>query len=386
MEAIAYWIELSLEELEEHSRRGFDKKDPLEFYAFVLFSYLRGDSAALAEAAMHASANEANLPIWRPINTLTKLRYECRIRSISTLTLAETLGLAEEKSEWQGELFFVAALACDVLEREADSYQFYQKAAYYLEKISARRKALKARYNSLAALTCIEPERKLIMDHQRVYRLARKLGDDYLAGLTLLNISREFQRLSAHRSALKFVNRALTLLQKKSLGTVTYFLTLLHRADVLLDLDRAIEANYDIELASASEFPEVLAALRVLSERRTTLATWNYGQSLTPTWRERLEKRLDTPLHPQSLGALEDRLVNLISLAPRSKFELIENLWGQEIDLEFLESRLKSMVYRIRKKWPGSIVLSNGRYRLADDSLLQKMREPLLEPGASLAR
>jgi hypothetical protein len=215
----------------------------------------------------------------------------------------------------------------------------------------------------------------MIVDYQRLYRRARSLRDDYLAALMLINISREFQKIDAIRSALRFVNRALAHLRRGQMGTVTHYLALVHRADLLMSMDRQIDAILDIETASMSEFPEVRAAIKVLSNKKLESSKEELDKNLIPNWKERLDLRTGKLVRKPSLGEMEDKLLQMIGIRPRTKFELIDELYGDSVDLQFLEARLKSMIYRIRQKIPNAIVFNQNRYQLADESVIDRQNE-----------
>ncbi|NUM87940.1 MAG: hypothetical protein HUU37_01935 [Bdellovibrionales bacterium] len=52
------------------------------------------------------------------------------------------------------------------------------------------------------------------------------------------------------------------------------------------------------------------------------------------------------------------------------RMELVIALYGGRIDPEAGENRLKNLLNRVRKKYPGLIVTENGRYRIGDPELL----------------
>ncbi|MNL58796.1 hypothetical protein D3C87_1824650 [compost metagenome] len=68
---------------------------------------------------------------------------------------------------------------------------------------------------------------------------------------------------------------------------------------------------------------------------------------------------------------MEDRLVCLVSCRPRDKFEIIDDLYGEKIDFDAAENRLKNLLNRLRKKRPGLIQLIDGRYHIVDGEALE---------------
>ena len=366
----AKWIEASLEELSEAHFSGFEEDSPLAGYSEVLFRYLGGDISGLGKLTPRLAEKSGLGWEWELVSKLQQLRLAVRERKLSFDDCRPALEFAETSGQWAGEIFFVVGLACDVLNRQEDAQKYFAKAAQKLEEIGAHRKALLSRFNSLVSISHIEPERKMIVDYQRLYRRARGLRDNYLAGLMLINISREFQNIGAIRSALRYVTRALAHLRRGHLGTVTYYMALVHRADLLMALNRQIDAILDIEAASVSDFPEVRAAIEVLSKKKLDASREDLEQNLIPNWKERLESRLANADRSPTLGELEDKLLQFIGVKPRTKFELIDELYGEGVDIHFLEARLKSMIYRLRQKLPNAIVYSENHYRLADESVI----------------
>jgi hypothetical protein len=368
-------IEASLESLSEARLIGFDLKSIKGAYSEVLYCYLSGDIGGLEKVVNSLCEQGKSNNEWEIVAELSILRLKVRKRLVSLNDCECLLRLAEANPLWSGEIYFVIGLACDVADLQTEAQKYFAIAARDLEKFGANRKALLARYNSLVSITHLEPERKMIVDYQRLYRRARSLRDDYLAALMLINISREFQKIDAIRSALRFVNRALAHLRRGQMGTVTHYLALVHRADLLMSMDRQIDAILDIETASMSEFPEVRAAIKVLSNKKLESSKEELDKNLIPNWKERLDLRTGKLVRKPILGEMEDKLLQMIGIRPRTKFELIDELYGDSVDLQFLEARLKSMIYRIRQKIPNAIVFNQNRYQLADESVIDRQNE-----------
>ena len=68
---------------------------------------------------------------------------------------------------------------------------------------------------------------------------------------------------------------------------------------------------------------------------------------------------------PRRLTRLENRLLEQLIEAPKTKFELVESLYGMGQDFSSAENRLKVLISRLRKKHPGTISLVSSKYSLA---------------------
>jgi len=309
----------------------------------------------LQKIATYLAGPKCMLPEKELLESLTLLRTAIRERRCSEPE--GTLRFAENFPAWLGEIHFVVALAFETLENHEKSKLHYRIAADELARIGAKRKALKADMNHLAADSCIEPDSKrLIADYLFGYRQARKLKEFGIAGTVLNNVSREYHRIGAYAMALKFSNRAVALLER-DFGTLHYYLAIVHRAHVLLDLGRSEEAQLDLDRARASTFIEVKSALALLEDKEAAAD----AKHLTPSWRERKATQAPTPL-----TELENQLIELLSQEPREKFELMDALYGKKLSFEVRENRFKVLLSRLRTKRPGLIVLKKARYHLSE--------------------
>lgn len=75
---------------------------------------------------------------------------------------------------------------------------------------------------------------------------------------------------------------------------------------------------------------------------------------------------IDTTLHECILTKQEAHLIGTLEKhGPQSKFQLIEILFGENIDIFSGENRLKNLLSRIRQKAPDSILFKEGSYYLS---------------------
>src|SRR5689334_2618763 len=78
-------------------------------YIQILIAYLNGDVPTLRSLVQGMSAWEES--DWRSISAVARVRLQIRTREISSSDLEKLKQLAAERSQWQGEFFFVAAMA-----------------------------------------------------------------------------------------------------------------------------------------------------------------------------------------------------------------------------------------------------------------------------------
>jgi tetratricopeptide (TPR) repeat protein len=224
--------------------------------------------------------------------------------------------------------------------------------------------------NVLVCESHVHPERNLFARYHDLYRRAQRRGvrELIVATTCLLNISREYQRAGAYMVALKYCNRALQFFELQ-MGELNYFLTLAHRAHLLCELGRRAEARLDYEAAKLGNFKEVEAALEMIEpllNGETPKPSEN--SALLPTWRERsLELRSEA--RPK-LSALEEKLIGFLSSGPQDRIDILEAIYGSNLDYETKLNRFKSLLGTLRKKYPNFVHCEQGKYRLADELLV----------------
>lgn len=360
-------IQARIEELLEYQIYNFES-DLIKDYSEVLLYYLKHDDEKLEK-----SVNNLKLKNSR-IAAIAELRFQIRKMNIDLGVLE--LVMAEMKSHthdlWKGEFAFVAAMAYEQLRKHPESRDLYYLSHQHLDKGGASRKAIKALQNYLAEESRVNPHKSLIPDYHYVYMRAKKLKDYAVAAMSLSNISREYQIRKAYLPALKFANKSIAFAEKER-GSRCFYLTLAHRSHIYWEMGRAYEARKDYEEILAAEFLEVKSVAeflnKLINNSNTDLKMTSY---LPENWKERIQFK--TPLsEPKANRAsvLEEQLIQFLSQTPRDKFEIIENIYGHNIDFMVSENRLKNLLNRLRKKYQGRIVFENGKYHFINDSILQ---------------
>ncbi len=356
-------LDLNLRDMVPLNSDSFTDKDSYYYYQ-VIKTYSRDELDSLAELAQ---SDEVTLAFKR----LALLRLEIRRKNVKAKTIAELLICASNNQALNGEIYFVVGFAFESLAEHLHSRNYYRKSFEAFESAKVHKKAVKALHNVIAAESRIYPQKKFIIDYLYVASRAKKIKEFGIAGLACLNISREYQIIGAHDAALKFCNRALRLMENDS-GGLQHCLAIVHRAHLLSEMKRYLEAKIDYQLASISPYPEVQSALKALDLITNKNSNDKFDKDkLLPTWLERVEQKGNSQA---ILGPVESKLISYLSEKPQDKFKLIELLYDSVSDHLSLENRLKVLINRVRKKRPGLIVFEDGKYRIADESCLTGIR------------
>jgi hypothetical protein len=305
------------------------------------------------------------------LKKIAVLRFEIRARRVEMPAVREAVELMlglENHNPWKAEFSFVIAMAYEIRGEDESASTYYRSASKFFDLCKIPKKSVKALQNYLAAESRVHPEKKLFVDYHYVYRKAKKCQEYAAAGVALANISREYQNAGAFSLALKYANRAAAIL-KKDFGSIHYFLTIAHRAHLLFEMGRVVEAKNDFEELSLGQFQEVIAAKEALAALFAGKRL-EANANLIFNWQERVKEKRENSIRTKAvLSALEEKFVHFLSEAPREKYDIILYLYGEGVDLEVAENRFKNLLGRLRKKCSELLVFENGKYRLADDSI-----------------
>lgn len=369
---LAQLLDSNLEELIDLLRKV---EDPvLRIYGEILRLYLQGNVISLRSLLDSLPAQGLPLRDLRMLQSLGRARLRIREKTVDRETLNALEACLELFPDWKCETEFLIAMAYESLEDHGRAKEAYEKAVGPLEKEGAPKKAAKAALNAIACESHIFPDRKLFAEYHQIARQGIRVGASDVAGIAFLNISREYQLLGARLAALKYVNRAISLLQGQT-GTRPYFMAIAHRCHVFLELGRREEAQIDFEMIRMSPLPEAQGTIEVL-EKLISKTSSSVGAlqplRLTPTWEERWShaQNHETRLNVTYLAPLEDRLVQFLSRGPKDKFEIIQFLYENKGAFASLDRRLTNLLVRVRKKHPGLLVFSGGKYRISDEVYL----------------
>lgn len=96
-------------------------------------------------------------------------------------------------------------------------------------------------------------------------------------------------------------------------------------------------------------------------EKRELISCRHYG--IARNISKRIEAIENSTIIPKdNLSQLEAKLIESLNSSPKTKFEIIDELYGSEIDSFAAENRLKNILFRLKSKFPGLIRLKNGKY------------------------
>lgn len=353
-------LESSLEELVELSYSG-EITDPLErLYSEALMYYLKGEEALLKEYS------EGSLGALKP---LVEFRYKLltntyRKEDVDRLFnhLSQVLPFSIE-GLWRGELLFVVAnayLESGCFEKAKENF----KSAFRVLKMhGAERKAVRALFNAVVAESRIHPSKSLICDYEIVIKQASRVGDRATQGMCELNISREYDLLGSSRTAMEHIQKSIAYLSDDK-QTRHYFLALTHRSHLYLQLGQFERAYLDYEAASISPHEQVQESLKVLN--RLIGHKQEIEESrISVMWKEKLHSKRSFEKF-KGLTDSEIRVIDLLKESPLKKEDLIERLYGDQIDYQSALNRFKVLLSRLRKKNPNLIEMDKSKYRLSD--------------------
>lgn len=372
----AVLIQANLEELFNIENSKLNEDNLLNHYLLVLKNYLRGDSKELLEITNQKSFEF--LPNFYKI--LIKLRLSLlnlQFDNALIIKINEEINSEEFENQfsyWLGEINFVVGNIYLESKEYENAKNSFRQAYSELNLINAKQKAIKSLFNVLVSESRLNPSKKLLIDYEFVNRKALEVNEIIVAGLCNLNISRELQLIGSLNLALKYVNKSIDLL-KSDMGVNHYYSSILHRCHLLIELERRVEAQLDLEEARLAPFhsiQEAVKLLEVLYKNKFQLAeiensTVHINENkLDPTWKGRL-KDFISQKKISKLSDLESLMIESLLNSPKTKNELIELLYGNQIDYSASENRFRVLLSRFKKRHPGLIIQNDKSYRISDE-------------------
>lgn len=354
---------LELNDLEVNCGQSLSGDPELMLYLRIMQAFFSGQGDLIERAIRD---NTGNRDISADLLILIRMR---RLLKTQPVDLEKIVALNEAMNGpswplWRAEALYVCASAHQALKFYEVAEKSYKEAASLYNRGGAVRKALRASLSAVASRSCLYPHFRLFSEYHQIVEKSLEINEGLTAATALINISREFQLLEGFHLALKYCYRALEILGRQAFGSREHGMGLVHRADLLFKLERTHQAQEDLFYALTFNHPEVQTACEVLSKKyQLELKTIQPNQIL-PTWQERLHEG-NKP--DAKLGELGERLLELLSQRPHSKFELMQILYGDQIDLESRENRLKNLIFRVRSRLPQLIYFENSLYYLAPD-------------------
>jgi hypothetical protein len=354
-------IQFELSELEEWQWKNEDSH-VLSKYAEAMIAYLCYDTERLKPIVTDMG--------W--MNAFIEMRLKIRTRDFTIDTCQHFAQYLERHKHdfFYAEGCFILALAFDNLRDHRRMRDWYRKAGKSLEKDGCYKKAIKAYQNALAAETRIYPDKHFIRQHCLIYKKAKAVGAKIVMGTTLANIAREYQKLGAFHAGLKYAQLAVNLYEDAP-DSREYFHALLQRAELLVLLERILEAKVDLDMVKIAKFPEIQEALRTFEAIYFGAANEINVGIMAPAWQERAQHQAEERSR-SSLSPKEEKLITILAKGKKDKFQIIEALYPDEKDIIKLENRLNNVLNRLRKKLPGLVHFDGKNYFLSDQIVLKK--------------
>ncbi len=361
-------IEANLAELLDFRIQAVGGAVIISYYIEVLIAYLQSDLPRLNELSKTIPEN-LSLKEYQYLSLILAVRTQIRKRFFHKNDVEQLLEYEAPSKTWRAEGLFVAAMYYETKENNKASKDLYLRATQALSKVKCEKKSVRALLNYVVMESRLYPEKKLISDYLFIAKKAKNVGALSVSGVAYLNISREYQKILALELALKHCKLAIKELNSDH-GSLHYYLSIVHRCHLYLEMGRFPEALLDYQRASISQLSEVRCALQIIDVLlKKQVINQSVMTQATPTWKERIQE-LKSDKNTKSLTQLEQKLVDLISHASYSKFDLMDALYSSEKSFTSKENRLKVLMSRFRKKCPGLLIRSEGKYFLADEVFL----------------
>lgn len=272
--------------------------------------------------------------------------------------LCETVDLEPlTRTVWAAEFFFLFARVNEFEEKNKEACDLYKQAALLYDLHSCMKKSLRSILNSLVCYGRAEKENEVLPQYVGLYEQSLHHNDCIVAATCCHNISVTLFSIGARQSSLDWANKAIAELTGDT-GSLNYFQCLLHRADTLLKMNRLWEAQRDIDEALISDHITIQGAAGKLQNKIDGTNNLNDNAIISPGWK----KRESDPLINASLTESEDKLIGFLIQGNKSRQAIIQHLWNDGAEQEYLIDRFKQVLKRLRKKFGYPIRQKDGKY------------------------
>lgn len=335
----------------------------LKDYARILISYFKKDVVELRRIVENLNDTKdkfCSLEEFELIKRLSELRlairngevkweYIHRLKSLTRLINPSLLSL------WEGEIYIVIGFALSEINQLRKSSYYYKKSINGFEAIGAYKKQIRAIHNFAATISCLDKTKYVLKEYLFVYRQAYKFQAFDYAALALANLAHEYQNLGLMRLADKYSKKAILLVENNQ-NSLQYYLVLLQRAHILIDLGKISFAQDLLDRCQNSPFSEIQGGLLIMNSiiKQTPLFKDNQFENIIvlPGWKERYKLSMKRKKKEIKPTFLEEKLIFLLSIRNRTMHEIIFKLYGSKIELEHTKNRFFVMLNRIDKKFP----------------------------------
>jgi tetratricopeptide (TPR) repeat protein len=367
-----------------------------------------GDCEAAAARLRDLRVPESSSTATEVMRRLVAVRLALK-QSLAREDLPERAMVVAEAPWLMAEWDFVKGLECFHAGAFAKGATYFARAELSFDRLGMHSRAFLASYNAqigrtyasetqahdteLRAMTSLQGRAKEALaeagpDSANIRKVLAMIHRQKAAIFETASTS-ESPRLNA---ALNELDRAIEIFEIDGPRS-DYHLTLLHAADLSLDLgdEKAARTYFEYVLPPLDtrvEFPHAFLVWRLRGRTEEPLDLDSFTL-VPPVWKERYEglrsKALATarpaftwdPMSGRLLGpssnqrwtlrgaSLEGALVRLLTKGSASKARLIETLWPESSELETLDHRLHQLVSRLNRKIPGLVIFDGHHYRLS---------------------
>ncbi len=252
-------------------------------------------------------------------------------------------------SPYLGDLFFAMALIAAQKEDHLAVKDNFLMAHHSYMKIGAQKKALNAQMNTITAEGNIDIRKRLLSNYIEALDILIKRGSYTSAANICVNIADEFHKVGAQRSAFRYLEKALKLLEDQN-NTLQYAQALTHLCETQFCLNQKLNAMKTLKELHRYEFKEIKESTKAIENIYLNGKNKINNDSLTTAWRIRLNRTTAVNL----LGEISDQLILLLAHRPYHFSELIDQLYPS-IDEIDAKNRLTTLISRINKKDDGLI-------------------------------
>lgn len=223
------------------------------------------------------------------------------------------------------ELLAVEAICHDMSEDYQTCFDKNKKASALSLELGMKIKASVLNYNGIVALNHTEPSNLRICHLTEAARLAESVSDVSTQVAALTSLAQEYEALGCLSLAFEESIKALEIAKVNFFGSFNLCYGLITSARLGAQVGRLDLAHDYLKLAQSFGFNELAGELTGVQE----LVTQKTNE--------------------QSLSVDEQKIVRLLTDGPKSKYFLIDRLYGSG-EPESLENRFKQLLLRLRKK------------------------------------
>lgn len=337
-------------------------------YAKIMNAYFQSDLETLIILLNKTGSLRELSPFHEDIHNLTKLRSHLK----TTNNLEEIEKVTAPKLDFFScEYSFIKGFSASRRADHLTAKKYFLKAYKQYAKVGTKKKSILALQNYVSAETHLNPTKRMIPERQMLLKKSLEVNAKGVAGLASLDLSLEYEEIGATQMAIDFARQATRLLESHT-ETYQHGCALIHHARICYKYQLKTEAQKSYSLLKTYAISEIKEQLKGLDYIIEGVSSTDKFQELgtTPWWQLHLQKNG----HKTKLGKLPEKLIELLSHGPMNKEQIIEELYGNNMDYLSLENRFNVLLSRLRKKIPELIILQDdGLYALNTDSTIEKV-------------